>query len=231
MDERQPRVERRRLTHVDRRGRPRMVDVSEKPATPRRAVAEAEVACSQDTLSQVIDGGGPKGDVLTVAELAGVMAGKRTSELIPLCHPLPLTHLVVTVTPDRTASVLRVRAEAATTAQTGVEMEALTAAAVAALTVYDMVKGVEKGVEIRHLRLVSKVGGKSGEWQRATAPAGPAAEGAGDDEATTQRGPVEIIVPARPRGVRGPGRGGARPGGARPGGIRRPSARRPGGGA
>lgn len=228
MDERQPRVERRRLTHVDRRGRPRMVDVSDKLVTSRRAVAEAEVACSQDTLSQVIDGGGPKGDVLTVAELAGVMAGKRTSELIPLCHPLPLTHLVVTVTPDRAASALRVRAEAATTAQTGVEMEALTAAAVAALTVYDMVKGVEKGVEIRHLRLVSKVGGKSGEWQRAGTPAGGPGEAA--DEATP-RVPADVIVPAVPRGVRGPLRGGARPGGPRPGGIRRPSARRPGGGS
>ena len=114
----------------------------------------------------VIDGGGPKGDVLGVAEIAGVMAGKRTSELIPLCHPLPLTDLVVAVTPDRAAGVLRVRAEAATTAQTGVEMEALTAASVAALTIYDMVKGVERGVEIRAVRLISKTGGKSGEWHR-----------------------------------------------------------------
>ena len=114
----------------------------------------------------MIDGGGPKGDVLTVAELAGVMGGKRTSELIPLCHPLPLTDLVVQVTPDRAAGLLRIRAEAATTGQTGVEMEALTAASVAALTVYDMVKGVEKGVEIRSIRLVSKTGGKSGDWVR-----------------------------------------------------------------
>ena len=160
------RAERRRLTHVDRGGRPRMVDVSDKPVTARRAVAEAEVAVSAETLSLVIDGGGPKGDVLTVAELAGVMGGKRTSELIPLCHPLPLTDLVVGITPDRAASVLRIRAEAATTAQTGVEMEAMTAAAVAALTIYDMVKGVERGVEIRGVRLVSKTGGKSGEWSR-----------------------------------------------------------------
>jgi cyclic pyranopterin phosphate synthase len=160
------RAERRRLTHVDRGGRPRMVDVSDKPVTARRAVAEAEVAVSAETLSLVIDGGGPKGDVLTVAELAGVMGGKRTSELIPLCHPLPLTDLVVGITPDRAASVLRIRAEAATTAQTGVEMEAMTAASVAALTIYDMVKGVERGVEIRGVRLVSKTGGKSGEWSR-----------------------------------------------------------------
>jgi cyclic pyranopterin phosphate synthase len=163
-----PRAERRRLTHVDRSGRPRMVDVSDKPVTARRAVAEAAVAVSQETLSLVIDGGGPKGDVLGVAELAGVMAAKRTSDLIPLCHPLPLTDLVVAITPDRAAGLLRVRAEAATTAQTGVEMEALTAASVAALTVYDMVKGVEKGVEIRSVRLVSKTGGKSGDWARAS---------------------------------------------------------------
>ncbi len=187
MDERPPRAERRRLTHVDRGGRPRMVDVSAKVETARRAVAEALVACSQETLSLVIDGGGPKGDVLTVAELAGVMGGKRTSELIPLCHPLALTDLVVTVTPDRAASALRVRAEAATTAKTGVEMEALVAASVAALTIYDMVKGVEKGVEVRHVRLLSKTGGKSGDWIR------PA-----DAE--------DAPRPPRPRGVRAPGR-------------------------
>ena len=163
-----PRVERRRLTHIDRRGRPRMVDVTAKPPTARRAVAEAEVALSDATMSIVIDGGGAKGDVLTVAELAGVMGGKRTSELIPLCHPIGLTDLVVQVTPDRGAGVLRIRAEAATTAPTGVEMEALTAASVAALTVYDMVKGVERGVEIRSIRLVSKTGGKSGDWFRPT---------------------------------------------------------------
>jgi len=161
-----PRAERRRLTHVDRRGRPRMVDVSAKPPTARRAVAEAEVVVSPETLSLVIDGGNAKGDVLTVAELAGVMGGKRTAELIPLCHPLSLTDLVVSVTPDRAAGVLRVRADAATTGPTGVEMEAMTAAAVAALTVYDMVKGVERGVEVRALRLLSKTGGKSGDWHR-----------------------------------------------------------------
>jgi len=121
---------------------------------------------SPETMSMVIDGGGPKGDVLGVAELAGVMGGKRTSDLIPLCHPIALTDLVVAVTPDRAGGVLRIRAEAATTGPTGVEMEALTAASVAALTIYDMVKGVERGVEIRSVRLVSKAGGKSGEWHR-----------------------------------------------------------------
>jgi cyclic pyranopterin monophosphate synthase len=143
-----------------------MVDVSEKPVTARRAVAEALVSMSAETLSLVIDGGGPKGDVLGVAELAGVMGGKRTSDLIPLCHPLPLTDLQVSITPDRAASALRIRAEAATTGQTGVEMEAMTAASVAALTVYDMVKGVERGVTIGMVRLLSKSGGKSGEWVR-----------------------------------------------------------------
>jgi cyclic pyranopterin monophosphate synthase len=160
------RPERRRLTHVDRAGRPRMVDVSDKAVTARRAVAEAAVAMSPETLSLVIDGRSAKGDVLSVAELAGVMGGKRTSDLIPLCHPLPLTDLVVAVTPDRGAGLIRVRAEAATTAQTGVEMEAMTAAAIAALTIYDMVKGVERGVELRSVRLLSKTGGKSGDWTR-----------------------------------------------------------------
>lgn len=201
MDDRQPRTERRRLSHVDRGGRPRMVDVSAKPATARRAVAEALVVCSQETLSLVIDGGGPKGDVLTVAELAGVMAAKRTAELIPLCHPIALTDVVVQVTPDRSASALRVHAEAATTGPTGVEMEALTAASVAALTLYDMVKGVEKGVEIRSVRLLEKSGGKSGDWHRPPEAA----------ETVAPRGP-------RPKGTRGPARGG---------GIRR-SPRKPG---
>jgi cyclic pyranopterin phosphate synthase len=152
-----------------------MVDVSDKPISARRATAEAFVALGPETLSLIIDGRNPKGDVLSVAELAGVMGGKRTSELIPLCHPLPLTDLVVTVTPDRAAGGLRIKTEAATTAQTGVEMEALTAASVAALTIYDMVKAVERGVEITNVHLVSKSGGKSGDWQR---PADGASGGA-----------------------------------------------------
>jgi cyclic pyranopterin phosphate synthase len=174
-----PRAERRRLTHVDRAGRPRMVDVSAKAPTARRAVAVAFVALSAETLSLVIDGGGEKGDVLGVAELAGVMGGKHTSDLIPLCHPLPLTDLVVSVTPDRAAGGLRIRAEAATTGPTGVEMEALTAASVAALTVYDMVKGVERGVEIRSIHLVSKSGGTSGDWNRERGDGPPGGRRAG----------------------------------------------------
>jgi len=186
------RIDRRRLSHVDRTGRPRMVDVSDKPATARRAVAEAEVTMAQETLSLIIDGGAAKGDVLTVAELAGVMGAKRTSELIPLCHPIPLTDLVVEVRPDRARALLTIRATAATVAQTGVEMEALTGAAVAALTVYDMIKGVDRGAEIRALRVIEKSGGRSGEWHR------PVAEAAS----------VEVARPRPPRGVRGPRRAG-----------------------
>ncbi|MGZ6340234.1 MAG: cyclic pyranopterin monophosphate synthase MoaC [Candidatus Limnocylindrales bacterium] len=190
------------MTHVDRGGRPRMVDVSDKATTARRAVAEAEVALAPETLSMVIDGQAEKGDVLTVAELAGVMAGKRTAELIPLCHPIPLTDLVVQVTPDRTVGVLRIRAEAATTAQTGVEMEALTAASVAALTIYDMVKGVERGVTIRSVRLLSKSGGGSGELHR------PADAGGQADRTVRPTRPHRAAgrVTANPPG-RAPGRG------------------------
>jgi cyclic pyranopterin phosphate synthase len=170
------RKDRRRLTHIDRRGRPRMVDVSGKPATPRRAVAEARVLLAQETLSLIIDGAGPKGDVMSVAELAGVMGAKRTADLIPLCHPIALTDLGVEITPDRVAGQLRIRTTAATTGPTGVEMEALTAAAVAALTVYDMVKGIDRFAEIVGVRLLEKSGGKSGDWRRPPddTPAGPA---------------------------------------------------------
>ena len=149
-----PRAERRRLTHVDRSGRPRMVDVSDKPATARRAVAEALVAVSPETMSLVIDGGGPKGDVLGVAEIAGVMAAKRTAELVPLCHPLPLTHVDVRLRVVEGA--VEIEASAETTAQTGVEIEALTAVSVAALTVYDMAKAIDKNMTIEDVRLVEK---------------------------------------------------------------------------
>jgi cyclic pyranopterin phosphate synthase len=143
-----------------------MVDVSAKPPTARRATAEAFVTLEQETISAIVDGQVTKGDVLTVAEMAGVMAAKRTSDLIPLCHPIPLTDVVVEITPDRSAGGVRVRASAATVAGTGVEMEAMTAAAVAALTVYDMVKGVDRSATVRDLELVEKIGGKSGEWHR-----------------------------------------------------------------
>ncbi len=204
-----PRSERRRLTHVDRGGRPRMVDVSAKPITARRAVAEATVSMSAETLSLVIDGGGPKGDVLGVAELAGVMGGKKTSELIPLCHPLALTDLQVSITPERAGGLLRIRAEAATTGQTGVEMEAMTAASVAALTVYDMVKGVERGVTISAVRLIAKSGGKSGDWVRHDPPG----SGSGaDGPATPAYQPGARAAGRIAKPPRGGGRGGRRTG-------------------
>jgi cyclic pyranopterin phosphate synthase len=142
-----------------------MVDVSEKPATARRAVAEAFVTLEQETLTAIIDGQTTKGDVLTVAEMAGVMAAKKTSELIPLCHPIALTDLVVEITPERAGPGVRIRATAATVGPTGVEMEALTAAAVACLTIYDMLKAVDRGMQIEGVRLLAKSGGASGDFK------------------------------------------------------------------
>ena len=169
-----PRHERRRLTHVDRSGRPRMVDVSDKPPTARRAVAEGLLTLEQETISLIVDGGMTKGDVLTVAELAGVLGGKKTSDLIPLAHPIPLTDLKVEITPDRSAGGLRIRATAATVGPTGVEMEALTAVSVAALAAYDMVKSVDRSATIRDIRLLEKSGGRSGDWRRPEGPRPPA---------------------------------------------------------
>jgi cyclic pyranopterin phosphate synthase len=160
-----------------------MVDVSDKPVTTRRAVAEATVKMDQETLTLVIDGSGPKGDVMSVAELAGIMAAKRTAELIPLCHPLTLSDVTVEITPDRKTGVLIISASAATTAQTGVEMEAMTAASVAALTVYDMVKGADRFVTITNVRLMEKSGGASGHWRR------PAPKEAADPEAVSATPP------------------------------------------
>jgi cyclic pyranopterin phosphate synthase len=143
-----------------------MVDVGEKPATERRAVAQAVVRVSSHTARAVLAGDAPKGDVLGVARIAGIQAAKRTAELIPLCHPLALSFVGVEgeVKPDRGEIVLT--AEARTTGPTGVEMEALTAAAVAALTVYDMIKGIERGASIGEVTLLEKSGGRSGEWRR-----------------------------------------------------------------
>jgi cyclic pyranopterin monophosphate synthase len=153
------------LTHIDDRGRATMVDVGAKDVTERRAVARATVRMSAATARAVQQGDAPKGDVLGTARLAGVMAAKRTDELIPLCHSLPLSFVGVEAEVGEGGVTLT--AEARTHAQTGVEMEALTAASVAALTVYDMVKGLEKGVEIAEVVLVEKTGGKSGDWRRA----------------------------------------------------------------
>jgi cyclic pyranopterin phosphate synthase len=143
-----------------------MTDMTNSPVTTRRAVAEAEVTMAQETLSAIIDASIPKGDVLTIAELAGVMAGKRAAELIPLSHPVGLTQLVVNATPDRAASAVRIRAEAVALGAVGVEMEAMTAAAMAALTVYDMVREIEPGANVRSVRLVSNSDGMSDEWRR-----------------------------------------------------------------
>jgi cyclic pyranopterin phosphate synthase len=155
------------LTHLDEGGRARMVDVGDKPATERTARARARVRVSPETAARVKAGDAPKGDVLGVARIAGIQAAKRTAELIPLCHPLALSYVGVEGAIDTQQGQIELIAEARTTGPTGVEMEALTAASVAALTVYDMVKGVERGAEIVSVVLLSKSGGRSGEWQRA----------------------------------------------------------------
>jgi cyclic pyranopterin phosphate synthase len=155
-----------RLTHLDEAGRARMVDVGEKPATERRAVARAVVRVTAETARTVQAGDAPKGDVLGVARIAGIQAAKRTAELIPLCHPLALSFVGVEGTVDADRGEVVLIAEARTTGPTGVEMEALTAATVAALTVYDMVKGIERGAEIAEVVLLEKSGGRSGEWRR-----------------------------------------------------------------
>jgi cyclic pyranopterin phosphate synthase len=154
------------LTHLDDEGSARMVDVGGKEVTERRAVARAIVRMSPDTAAAVAAGDAPKGDVLGTARLAGILAAKRTDELIPLCHGLPLSYVGVEGEIDTAAGTVTLTTEARTQARTGVEMEALTAASVAALTVYDMVKGLEKGVEIAEVVLLEKSGGRSGDWRR-----------------------------------------------------------------
>ena len=152
------------LSHVDDQGRVRMVDTGNKEITSRRAVASARVLMSRETVAALREHRTPKGDPLEAARLAGLMAAKRTSDLIPLCHPLPLTYVDVHATVEDEGIALQ--AEVSTSAQTGVEMEALTAVSVAALTIYDMCKALEKGMTITDVRLESKTGGKSGDYQR-----------------------------------------------------------------
>lgn len=154
-----------RLTHFED-GKPRMVDVSEKAATLRSATAEATVRLTPEAVEALQEGGVGKGDPLSVAQLAGIMAAKKTGELIPLCHPLPITSAEVQLYFRPEAASVHITATVKTKAETGVEMEALTACAVAALTVYDMLKAASKGLEIASLRLLHKSGGKSGEWRR-----------------------------------------------------------------
>ncbi|MCZ6887453.1 MAG: cyclic pyranopterin monophosphate synthase MoaC [Gammaproteobacteria bacterium] len=154
-----------RLTHINEAGEASMVDVSDKAVTGRVAVAEATLSMASDTLSQIVDGTVPKGDVLAVARIAGIQAAKRTSDLIPLCHPLSITKVTVEFEPVD-AETLRITALCKVTGQTGVEMEALTAASIAALTVYDMCKAIDRGMTVERVRLMRKAGGKSGPWQR-----------------------------------------------------------------
>ena len=152
-----------KLTHVNRAGRPRMVNVSAKADSAREAVAKGSVYMAAETLSLITSGRAAKGDVLTTAQIAGIMAAKRTYELIPLCHPLPLTGIDVSLAPDEGRSAVDISATVRTTAKTGVEMEALTAVSVAALTVYDMLKAAQRDIRIGDIRLVRKTGGKSGD--------------------------------------------------------------------
>ncbi|MDQ2067560.1 cyclic pyranopterin monophosphate synthase MoaC [Xinfangfangia sp. CPCC 101601] len=153
------------LSHFDASGAAHMVDVSDKPVTARVAVAEGYVVMLPETLALISEGRAAKGDVLSVARLAGIMAAKQTSNLIPLCHPLPITKVALELTPDPARSAVRVEATVKTGGQTGVEMEALTAVSVACLTIYDMVKAVEKSMQIDGIRLLTKDGGKSGRYE------------------------------------------------------------------
>lgn len=153
------------LTHIGASGEARMVDVSDKPASQRLAVAEGRVTMSKATLDLIVSGNAKKGDVLGTARIAGIMAAKRTSELIPLCHPLALSKVTVDIEPDAKLPGCHVRASVKVTGPTGVEMEALTAVSVACLTIYDMIKAVERGVRIEGIHLVEKLGGKSGHYR------------------------------------------------------------------
>lgn len=143
-----------------------MVDVGAKPVTERAAVAEGAIRMQPETLAQILAGGHKKGDVLAVARIAGIMAAKKTAELIPLCHPIPITAIEVELTPDKKQSAVQCRTRVCTQAQTGVEMEALMAVEIALLTIYDMCKAVDRDMEITNIRLLSKTGGKSGYWER-----------------------------------------------------------------
>ena len=156
------------LTHIGADGEARMVDVSDKAATDRIAVAEGRVRMAASTLRTILAGDAKKGDVIGAARIAGIMAGKKTAELIPLCHPVALTNVSVDIAPDDALPGLTVRAEARCVGQTGVEMEALTAVSVACLTVYDMAKAIDRTMTIEAVRLIEKRGGKSGEWRAAS---------------------------------------------------------------
>ena len=155
-----------KLTHIDDQGRVRMVDVTDKPVTDRKALAQAEVSMARETFDLIRDQKVKKGNVLETARIAGVMAAKRTADLIPMCHPLSLTHVHIDFFPDEATHSIRIQALARVLDQTGVEMEALTAASVAALTIYDMCKAYDRGMAITDVYLIEKCGGKSGTWTR-----------------------------------------------------------------
>ncbi|MEM7191319.1 MAG: cyclic pyranopterin monophosphate synthase MoaC [Pseudomonadota bacterium] len=154
-----------KLSHLNAQGEAHMVDVSDKTVTSRLAVAEGFVHMKPETLDMILDGTAPKGDVLATARIAGIMGAKRTSDLIPLCHPLALSKVTVSFTPDRERSCIRIEASAKVDGKTGVEMEALTAVSVAALTLYDMCKAVDRAMRFSDIRLIEKTGGKSGTFQ------------------------------------------------------------------
>lgn len=156
-----------KLTHIDESGQAKMVDVGHKPETKRQATARGSVIMQPETLSLIMEGQIKKGDVFTVAQLAGIMGAKQTSNLIPLCHPLPLNKIDVTCTPNPDASAIDIEAVAKVTGKTGVEMEALTAVSIAALTIYDMAKAVDRTMRLTEIRLVQKSGGQSGDYQAA----------------------------------------------------------------
>jgi len=162
-----------RLTHLDARGRIRMVDVGEKPVTHREAVARGEVRMARATLDAIVGGRLKKGEALAAARIAGIMAAKRTHELIPLCHQIPLEVVEVDFNPDAAHSTLQIQARAVTDARTGVEMEALVAVSAAALTIYDMAKAIDRAMKIGAIRLISKRGGRSGDYSRDGEPVWP----------------------------------------------------------
>ena len=200
-----------RLTHVDRSGRARMVDVGEKPVTQRVAVARGAVRMLPATAKKIAANAIAKGDVLATARIAGVMAAKRTGELIPLCHPLPLDFVDVRLDVDARRGVVAIEAEARIAARTGIEMEALTAVSVAALTIYDMCKAVDRGMTIEDVCLVSKSGGRSGDWVRPDQVTSNTDMTQADDERTDSARPAR----GRPKGARGVGPRAALPRGAR----------------
>jgi cyclic pyranopterin phosphate synthase len=185
-----------KLSHLDAKGHAHMVDVSGKPVTAREATAEATVTLSEDAFTAVMEGSAPKGDVLAAARIAGIMAAKRVPDLIPLCHPVAIAKAQVEFEPDADTHSIRITAIVATSGQTGVEMEALTAVSVAALTLYDMIKAVDKGAVIETVRLIAKSGGKSGSYK---APAAPAKPNSGRPKPRTLMSEVAAPRPAQDR--------------------------------